>query len=56
MKYAAGLIVALLTVILFVKVLGMGIGLMQLLVVVGLGIMGYGIAEKFLGKGNDNAR
>jgi hypothetical protein len=55
-KYAAGIIVALLTALLFLKVLGMGLGLLQLLVVVGLGIMGYGIAEKLLTKGDDNAR
>jgi hypothetical protein len=53
MKYAAGIIVALLTALILTKGLGIGIGLMSLMVIVGLGIMGYGIAEKFEKKGKE---
>jgi hypothetical protein len=55
-KYAAGIIVAILTSIILTKGLGIGIGLMSLMVIVGLGIMGYGIAEKIEKKGKDDAR
>jgi hypothetical protein len=55
-KYAVGIIVALITALILTKGLGIGIGLMSLMVIIGLGLMGYGIAEKFEKKGKDDAR
>jgi hypothetical protein len=55
-KYAAGIVTALVTALILTKGLGFGLGLMPLMVIIGLGLMGYGIAEKYLGKGDGNAR
>jgi hypothetical protein len=55
-KYAAGLVTALVTALILTKGIGTGLGLMPLMVIVGLGLMGYGIAEKFEKKGKDDAR
>jgi hypothetical protein len=52
----AGIVTALVVALILTKVLGLGLGLMPMMVIVGLGIMGYGIADKFLTKGNDDAR
>jgi hypothetical protein len=56
MKYAAGIITAIVTALVLTMGLGTGLGLMPLMVIVGFGLMGYGITEKLLGKDRDNAR
>jgi hypothetical protein len=49
-KYAAGIVTALVTALILTQGLGTGLGLMPMMVVIGLGLMGYGVAEKYLEK------
>ena len=51
MKFLVGIGAAFLTALFLTLGLGYGIGFMQTLVIVGVGLMGYGVAEKFIGKG-----
>jgi hypothetical protein len=48
-KYAVGIMTALITALILTIGLGFGLGLMPLMVIIGLGLMGYGLAEKYIG-------
>lgn len=51
MAYVIGILGALLVALLLTLGMGYGIGLMQIMVIAGVGLMSYGVADKFIGKG-----